>query len=216
MVDETGQRSSAGDVLLLQFAREPVPGRVKTRLLPTLSPEQACELHCELVMWTARQLLDARLGQVQVCVAGDPAASLFAQCTAAGVASVSRQQGADLGERMFNALECGLQNHSRVILVGSDCPAITPAYLGLAVDALAHADVVIGPAEDGGFVLIGVTAVQPAMFSSVQWGTSEVYRVTRENLQRLQLRCAELPTLADIDRPEDLMLWERARQLSVL
>ena len=95
-------------VLLIQFSRAPQPGQVKTRMLPHLSAEQACDLHCELTRWTCRQLLGSELGAVELSVTGDRDHPLFAECQAMGVNRVLRQRGADLGQRMYNALRCGL------------------------------------------------------------------------------------------------------------
>ncbi len=97
------------DVLFIQFAREPLPGLVKTRMLPELSPEQACELHSELVYWTSQMLTGAQLGRVELSVAGHVGSPLFRQCEGLGVKAVNRQTGQDLGERMYNALAEGLE-----------------------------------------------------------------------------------------------------------
>lgn len=201
----------AAETLLVQFAREPVPGRVKTRMMPHLGPQAACELHCELVDWTCRQLLAAGLGPVELCVAGNPRAELFARLRDLGVARVTRQKGSDLGERMLRALQCGLARHEGVVLVGSDCPALSPGYLAAAVAALETAPVVLGPAQDGGYVLIGARRVVPAIFEGVEWGGAGVYRRTVANLEGAGLDFRALPPLADVDRPEDLPAWEALR-----
>jgi len=201
----------APSVLFIQFARAPREGEVKTRMIPHLSPRQACELHCELVLWTCRRLLTSGLGTVQLSVAGDPADPLFAQCRAMGVDSVTSQSGADLGERMYRAIQAGLQCHSRVILVGSDCPGIDEAYLSAAVRALERAPLVLGPAQDGGYVLIGAREIRGALFEGIRWGTSGVYAQTAGILREQALEWVELPTLADVDRPADLAQWEDLR-----
>ncbi|MAT93227.1 MAG: hypothetical protein CME59_11570 [Halioglobus sp.] len=202
-------------LLLQQFAREPVPGRVKTRMQPHLSAQQACELHRELVLWTCTQLVEAALGPVEICVAGDPADALFARCRERGATAVVAQQGADLGARMLHALQRGLRGHRKVLLVGSDCPAISPAYLALASAALECAPVVLGPAHDGGYVLIGVTRVEPGIFTDVSWGGAEVYARTGRNLRALGLDWEALPPLQDIDRPQDLPAWEALRRCAL-
>ena len=139
------------DVLLIQFAREPLPGLVKTRMLPELSPEQACELHRELVFWTADILTASQLGRVELAVAGNTEAPLFRQCEKLGVRAVRRQSGKDLGERMYNALAEGLERFAKVILVGSDSPQLDRDYLLSAIGGLEENDVVLGPAKDGGY-----------------------------------------------------------------
>ena len=195
------------DVLLIQFAREPVPGRVKTRMLPELSPEQACELHRELVYWTAEVLTFAQLGRVELAVAGNAASPLFRQCESLGVEAVNRQSGQDLGERMYNALAEGLQRYPKVILVGSDSPQLDRDYLNSAVEALAEYDVVLGPAEDGGYVLIGVSQLDKRWFEAVEWGSAKVYAQTVARFKLTGTNWQHLSVLQDIDRPQDLPLW---------
>jgi rSAM/selenodomain-associated transferase 1 len=198
--------------LLIQFARAPEEGRVKTRMMPYLSASAACELHCELTLWTCRQLLDSGLGEVELSVAGDAAHPLFRRCQALGVARVSQQRGVDLGEKMYNAIRGGLQQHTSVILVGSDCPGIDGDYLRQAVAALHGSPVVLGPAADGGYVLIGARKIEAGVFQSIPWGGDQVYARTQTALKRTGLPWTELPTLSDIDRPEDLPVWEAAKR----
>ena len=195
------------EVLFIQFAREPVPGRVKTRMLSELTPEQACDLHRDLVLWTTRALVGAGLGPVELHITGDATAPLFEQCLDLGASAIVPQRGADLGERMFRALRQGLNGHPCVILVGSDCPQLDGAYLGRAVEALQQHEVVLGPAEDGGYVLIGARSVEAAWFEGVAWGSERVFEQTVERLEATGARWCALQPLRDIDRPEDLPLW---------
>ena len=199
--------SGRGSALLIQFAREPVEGAVKTRLIGALSPRQACQLHSELVQWTCNTLLAAQLGDVELAVAGSTGHPLFAACRERGVRGLTRQRGGDLGERMYNAMLDGLARYERVLLVGSDCPAIDAAYLQQALEALDRVPVVLGPAVDGGYVLIGGRQVDPGLFSGIAWGGDRVYVQTLRRLRALGLRWAALPALADIDRPADLVHW---------
>jgi uncharacterized protein len=195
------------DVLFIQLAREPVPGLVKTRMLPELSPEQACELHRELVFWTSGILTRAGLGTVELSVAGNAGSPLFQQCQALGVSAVHRQRGIELGERMHEALAHGLERFSKVILVGSDSPQIDRDYLQLAVEQLDQGEVVLGPAADGGYVLIGVTSLDKHWFEAMEWGVDTVYDETVKRLEATNTRWNPLPVLQDIDRPEDLPVW---------
>ncbi len=195
-------------LLLVQFSRTPRAGQVKTRMLPRLSPREACELHCELTRWTCRQLLESGLGTVELSVAGDRGHALFDECRALGASRVVRQRGADLGLRMYNALRCGLARYDSVILVGSDCPGIDSAYLREAVAALRTAPLVLGPALDGGYVLIGARTVRREIFEGIPWGSDQVFEKTAAALLRAGLRWKALAPLADIDRPEDLAVWE--------
>lgn len=194
--------------MLIQFARAPLAGQVKTRMIPHLSAAGACALHSELTLWTCRQLLGSGLGKVELSVAGDTQHALFAQCRSLGVSRILRQKGADLGQRMYNAMRCGLARYNRVILVGSDCPAIDADYLRQAVLALDTAPVVLGPAADGGYVLIGARTITQEIFADIPWGSDQVYAKTVAALARVGLGCRELPCQTDIDRPEDLPVWE--------
>jgi rSAM/selenodomain-associated transferase 1 len=203
-----GRRATRKDLLLIQFTRTPQAGQVKTRMLPHLSAAQACELHCDLTRWTSRQLLDSGLGTVELSVAGDREHALFTECKAMGVSRILRQRGADLGQRMYHAMRCGLARYANVILVGSDCPGIDASYLRQAVAALYAAPLVLGPAHDGGYVLIGARAIKREIFQDIPWGSAQVFEKTTAALVREGVCWEELPRLADIDRPEDLPIWE--------
>lgn len=197
---------------LLQFARCPVPGRVKTRMLPALTPEAACDLHSELVREVCTGLLAARLGAVELWVEGAQDHPLFQECLALGASDVRPQQGADLGERMQHALADGLCRAQQVLLVGSDCPGMDRDYLMQAAAALNSHDLVLGPALDGGYVLIGCRCrLPPTLFQDMPWGTSAVLELTRCRAADRGLKVAELRGLRDIDRPEDLAWWRASR-----
>ena len=200
-------------LLFVQFARSPQEGRVKTRMMPHLSASEACELHCQLTLWTCGQLLNCGLGAVELSVAGDTDHALFRQCEAMGIIRLTTQHGSDLGERMFNAVAQGLGHYEYVIVVGSDCPGIDASYLEQAVEALQVSPVVVGPATDGGYVLIGARQIKDEIFQGIPWGSDQVYTQTRLALTRSGLTWAELPYLADIDRPEDLPLWEALQRI---
>lgn len=199
----------AWSCIVQQFAREPVPGAVKTRMQPVLTAEQACDLHCELALHTLDLLRSAALGALQLWVAGDTQHVFFDAWRP--LASVHQQWGRDLGERMFNALSVGLEHAPGVLLVGSDCPFLDRAYLHQAAAALLHHDVVLGPAEDGGYVLIGARRIVPAVFADVHWGTSEVLAQTRVRLRQSGLSWHCLPKRQDVDTPEDLPAWKSVR-----
>jgi len=199
-------------VLLQQFAKEPEPGRVKTRMLPQLSALEACALHEELVRWTCATLLDSALGEVELWVAGDPGHALFRDCAAPGQLTLRQQVGGNLGARMQHALNDGLARAERVLLVGSDCPALCSLYLLQALEALEDADLVLGPALDGGYVLIGARKPVDAVFVDIAWGGSGVLAETLARARAAAISVQLLQPLADIDRPEDLPHWQTLRQ----
>lgn len=187
---------------IAQLARAPEPGRVKTRMVPALSPQRAAQLHAAMVLYTCRRL--CRAGPLQLWVAGDEGAPVFADCLAAGAGKLCRQQGDDLGQRMAYVARQVLADHEKVILVGSDAPALDADYLEQARKALDASEVVFGPAADGGYVLLGLTRPVPELFSGIPWGTDRVLERSLESLERLGVTAVLLETLPDIDRPEDL------------
>ena len=194
-----------GELLLIQFAKSPVSGQVKTRMFPTLRAEESCALHEELVLWTCGQL--CAVGTVELWVSGGIEHPIFAVCESLGVSAVRQQIGHDLGERMYNALADGLSRYQQVILVGSDCPFIDAKYLRTARRALDSHAVVLGPADDGGYVLIGAREHSPAVFTGIEWGQTSVFAQTVELLMHQNIDWIPLESLPDIDRPEDLPKW---------
>jgi glycosyltransferase A (GT-A) superfamily protein (DUF2064 family) len=180
------------DVAVLVFSRTPLPGRVKTRLIPRLGEWGAARLHARLTASALRTARKAACGPVQLH-------------------DSATQRGADLGERMYRALSAALRRHRGAIIIGADCPALRPADLQRAARLLAGGcDVVLAPAEDGGYVLIGARRVSPRLFSGIDWGSSRVYDTTVERLSSLAYRWRALRCLWDVDRPEDL---DRLRSL---
>jgi rSAM/selenodomain-associated transferase 1 len=194
------------------FAKAPTPGRVKTRLVPALGERAAAELHRQLAERTLSTAVAAGLGAVELWCAPATDDAFFAACARQYGISLRAQGEGDLGMRMARALEHALLGGSPGLLVGSDCPVLTAEYLREAAAALAGGnDAVFGPAEDGGYVLIGVARKPSAqLFADIAWGEAMVMQETRARLSRLGWRWRELATLWDVDRPEDL---PRLRQL---
>ncbi len=123
------------------------------------------------------------------------------------------QSEGDLGQRMLSAFVASLsQGRRRVVLIGSDCPEITAPILSSAFALLTDHDLVLGPARDGGYYLIGLTAPYPELFQDMPWGTAAVLTKTQTKAARLGLKTALLEPLTDIDRPEDLPVWEKIAQ----
>ncbi len=120
------------------------------------------------------------------------------------------QEGADLGERMRHAFDYALDAGAALIVIGSDCPVLRAEDLRAARDALQRESAVIAPAEDGGYVLIGLARRVDGLFTNVDWGTGAVLRQTRVRFAEAQVRCVELAELWDIDRPEDYERLARA------
>lgn len=184
------------------LARAPVAGRVKTRLIPALGAQGACDLQ-QLLLERALQLPAHGFGERFLWLDDLPDAGLQALAQRLGWILVEQPAG-DLGERMRRIATLGLAESDAVILIGNDCPALDGAYLQAACHALQGQPVVIGPAEDGGYVLLGLRRVDAALFSDMPWGTERVFDMTLQRLQQLDWRPALLPALWDVDRPEDL------------
>jgi len=190
---------------VIVFAKAPEPGKVKTRLIPALGEAGAAALHRRLVMHSLRAAQDAELGPVELWCAPDTRHAFFGECERDFGVSLHTQCEGDLGARMRRAFEEVLRRAKHAILVGSDIPALSARYLRDAERALSRAhDAVIGPAEDGGYVLIGLARCDPELFRDIPWGEPEVLAETRRRIAALRWRCLELPTLWDVDRPEDL------------
>jgi rSAM/selenodomain-associated transferase 1 len=197
--------ASAADCRVLVLARAPEPGKVKTRLIPALGEAGAADLQRGFVLHALGAATEAGLGPVELWCAPDAAHPFFAECGQRFGVSIHAQGAGDLGERMERAMRAALERSQRAILIGSDVPAMDPHYLRAADRALvAGNDMVIGPAEDGGYVLIGLTRCFAELFRDIPWGTASVLEETRRRAAALSLRIGELPVLWDVDRPEDL------------
>jgi rSAM/selenodomain-associated transferase 1 len=189
---------------LIVFAKAPRPGTVKTRLIPALGPTGATRLHERLVERTLATASAAATGPVELC--GDPGPDSFLAARAAAHGATLTAQGpGDLGARMHRAFARVLASARAALLVGCDCPALTPQHLRDASAALAAGyDAVLVPAADGGYVLIGLRRVHSSLFEQIRWGGPDVLADTRGRVGALGWRCSELATLWDVDRPEDL------------
>jgi hypothetical protein len=191
------------------FARAPVPGEAKTRLIPLLGAEGAAQLHAQLARHALRVALAADTGPVELWCAPDCDHPFFRHCAEELGVVLRAQRGADLGRRMACAFERALGENAPLLVMGSDCPAITPSLLQAAAFALETHEAVIAPAEDGGYVLVGLSAPDPGLFERIAWGSAAVMEETRARLARAGTRWKELETLWDVDRPEDYARLER-------
>lgn len=186
------------------FARAPRPGMVKTRLAELLGAEGAAGLHVRLVKRTLETARAAGFRRVELHGAPDCDDPFFRFCAGHYGVTLASQAPGDLGARMLSAFESALAAHARVLLVGSDCPALTARHLRQAERALRDdADAVLGPCEDGGYALIGLKRADARLFEGIAWGSDSVAADTRARLAELGWRWHELETLWDIDRPED-------------
>jgi uncharacterized protein len=196
--------SAAGSVRVVVFAKAPLPGFAKTRLIPRLGANGAARLAERLLAHAAAEAHAAALGPVEVWAAPDPSHPAFSRL--AGRIACRAQGEGDLGERMARAFDTCLGGTDALpmLLIGTDAPGLDRHYLRAAADALANHEAVFGPALDGGYTLVGLRRPAPALFDAMPWSTASVMSETRLRLHRLGLRHAELEPLPDIDEPEDL------------
>jgi hypothetical protein len=187
------------DIAIL--AKAPVPGFAKTRLIPAIGAHAAAVLQERLTERTVATARDAALGEVTLWCAPGTTHRSFRDL---GVALRAQPEG-DLGARMLAAFGA-----RPTLLIGTDCPALTPAHLREAAAALATHDLVLIPAEDGGYVLIGARAPHPELFAGMTWSVPSVLAETRTRIAACGLTARELPPLWDVDTEDDLARMERA------
>lgn len=200
----------ASTVQLMQFAKWPEAGRVKTRLIPALGVAGSLEAHLTLTLAVLENLCGSGF-PVQFwwdrAVEAVPEDAQRVVCAIENRGLEQRiQQGGNLGDRMLDALGSGLELHPLAMIVGSDCPSVEPGYVHQAVASLQEYDVVLGPSDDGGYVLIAARRVVPHMLDDIAWGTEHVLEQTCERLKELGLSVGLLEPRWDVDEPED---WAR-------
>lgn len=203
----TEMNTVSSDTLIQIFAKAPVEGEVKTRLIPHLGPSGAASLYKELAAGTFSRL-DCSRHRLQLWCSPDVEHPFFVET------GFDRrvQKGTDLGARMAAALAVGLETATRVVLVGTDLPAVDLAYVDRAFRMLNRAEVVLGPAVDGGYGLIGISGEVPGVFEQINWGSREVLEETCSALNRQGRRYSLLPLIWDVDTKEDLDKYDRWRK----
>ena len=206
-----GLRMSEDRRRLILFTRYPVPGRAKTRLIPALGAEEAAALHRRLVLRTLRtahRACQAAPAELEVRFDGGTEQAMSHWL---GDSARFLSQGAgDLGERMARAFEESFRTGSTAtVIIGSDCPGLTPDVITAAFACLTDTPVVLGPAKDGGYYLIGLSRPMPEVFRGIPWGTDRVLADSLAVLQLQGCKPALLDPLEDIDRPEDLPAWRQ-------
>ncbi|MFC1530123.1 TIGR04283 family arsenosugar biosynthesis glycosyltransferase [Gemmatimonadota bacterium] len=205
---------------LVILTRYPTPGRVKTRLQAALGEEQTALLHGEMVeytlatasAWSGKARIDL---EVRIDGASEEE---FREWLGSGQAFVTQGEG-DLGARMSRSFEDGFnRGDDRIVLIGTDMPQLTPAHLTIAFERLLHHDLVLLPATDGGYGLIGLRSPAPELFTGIAWGSGDVLNATVDKAAGRGLSVSMLKPLGDVDTPEDLPLWERTadRFISVI
>ncbi|GAB2528513.1 TIGR04282 family arsenosugar biosynthesis glycosyltransferase [Spirosoma aerophilum] len=183
---------------LIVFVKNPIPGQVKTRIARTVGDAKAVEVYQHLLVYT-QELVSTFSGRCVIYygdhINPDDGWNNYAKY---------RQIGADLGERMLNAFqEQFAEGATTVVIIGSDCLTITPDHLRQAFDALKTTDLVIGPATDGGYYLLGMNALQPFVFENMPWSQPDLCRKTEQVIGQKGLTLTRLEALTDIDEWAD-------------
>jgi hypothetical protein len=194
------------DGVLLVFAKTPKPGFVKTRLIPELGAVGATDLYKKMLHRTLDIANRSKFTSVELCCFPDVSHPEIEDCKRKYSLDARLQQGADLGERMFYAFEHALNQYKYAVLIGCDCPGMTVSDLNDAYSKLESGhNAVLGPAEDGGYFLIGLRQNSRRLFTGIEWGEADVSSVTRSKMIGLSWRWCELSTRWDVDLPADLV-----------
>lgn len=203
-------QTSRPDFALVIFAKAPIAGQVKTRLCPPLTPDEAATLHGSFVLDTLERTKAAlstyRLPAVRLLACAPSSAHVFFRIMAErhGVLLLD-QQGRDLGERMHRAFaDCFARGFTKVVLVGTDVPSLPLTHYQQAFGVLDTHDLVLGPAQDGGYYLVGLTRPAAELFNDVPWSSDRVLAATQDRADQAGLRTALLPVWRDIDTIDDL------------
>jgi len=208
--DPSGLAAKACTILV--FAKAPVAGEVKTRLIPALGAEGAAVLHRRLTEVALHAACAAAPDSVELWCAPDASHPALAAMAEQHAVTLHVQVGANLGERMANALADALTRSECALLIGSDIAVMNAAILRDALLRLQDgADVVVVPAEDGGYVLVGLRRAAPELFRDMVWSSPQVMAATRQRARMANLRLFELPALWDVDNPSDLQRLRRER-----
>lgn len=200
------------DTVLLVFAKAPIPGEVNTRLIQYIGVDKATLLQEELVHLRLSALTEANLCSVQLWCSPDCTNDFFNTCHEVYGVDLFEQKGVDLGARMSMAIKENAGRFKHVVLVGTDAPALSVKAIDDAINVLKSShDIVIVPAEDGGYVLVGMNQHYREIFLSVPWGTNRVLKKTRGNVIALGMKHCELDECWDVDRPEDYDRYQKYR-----
>lgn len=208
-----GKNTTSGAIntcATIVFAKAPLAGYAKSRLIPALGVGGAARLAERMLGHAVRQAVAAGIGPVEVCCAPDASHPAFGSLAATFQLALTEQGSGDLGARMQRAFarrlaHSGLPAVDAALLIGTDAPALDAAMLRRARDALAAHDTVFVPALDGGYALVGLRRPAPGLFDGMAWSTAAVMADTRRRVATLGLRCTELDAVADIDEPADLV-----------
>ena len=186
------------------FAKAPRPGLAKTRLIPALGAEGAARLARIMLQHTLKEALQVGVDCVELCMTPNPQDPAWRDSEIPGAITISDQGEGTLGERLARASQRALAASDSVLLIGTDCPSLNSSLLHNAFNALQHSEVVMIPAVDGGYVLLGLKRFDSSLFEGIAWSTSTVAEATRDRISQLSWRLHSFPEVPDIDEPADL------------
>lgn len=186
------------------FAKAPQPGLAKTRLIPALGAQGAADLASRMLTHTLKQALAANVGSVELCVTPLSSDAVWQSVTVPDSVVWSGQGEGDLGMRMARATKRVTEAGESILLIGTDCPTLDAAHLRSAAQSLQHADAVLTPAFDGGYVLFGLQSFHASVFEGIVWSTDTVAFETVRRLNQLGWQTQQNSMLHDIDEPADL------------
>jgi hypothetical protein len=190
---------------IILFAKAPVAGRVKTRLIPALGADGAAALARRMLDHALNIAGEADVGSLELCASPAPTHPDWQNIQLPAGIETSDQGDGDLGVRMARAAQRGLASGQNVLLIGADCPALGVQHLRTAAAALKTDDAVLLPARDGGYLLLGLKTHAASLFEDMPWSTAQVAELTLARMTALGWRVTVLDALPDIDRPEDLL-----------
>lgn len=195
------------DAKIMIFAKAPIAGTVKTRLIPDIGQQAATDLHRELLVRQLELISQSQLCEVELWVGSDIDHPFFRECQRDFSFTLHQQVGDGLGERMHHALS-QQKPSCAALLIGCDVPVFTIDYLRRAIDRLHHGDEwVLGPAEDGGYVLVGCRQSDWQFFAGIEWGSDKVLSQTLENAEKIGCQPYLMEPLWDLDDIADLRRW---------
>ncbi|MCA9473405.1 MAG: TIGR04282 family arsenosugar biosynthesis glycosyltransferase [Nitrospirales bacterium] len=205
----TSRREKQANTALIVFVKAPAPGYVKTRLCPPLTPDEAATLHGSLVLDTlehTRPLVG--IDRIVACAPSKQHPFFHALAARHTVQLWEQVPDDDLGQRMSHMFDAAFtQHYLKTMIIGSDLPTIDHDIIQQAVEALSKHDVVLGPAHDGGYYLIGLNCSTPGLFSEIPWSTNHVISRTQEIAETLGLTLKLLPLQRDLDTSDDLQYY---------
>lgn len=186
------------------FAKAPVPGRVKTRLIPALGAGGAARLAHRMLRQTVEEAIGAGLSIPELCVDPHPLDEDWTPFLPEDHLRVTAQGDGDLGERLARAAKRSILLGEHVLLIGTDCPGLDRQLLRAAAERLTEVDCVIHPAQDGGYALLGLRRIDRSLFEGIPWSTDIVCAQTVARIEALGWSYTIAETLRDIDEPADL------------